>query len=353
MIPAQAYAGWVVEGEPAVLVGYGERYVSELGSQATHHGVDCLASAGAQCLFPAGGTVSFVGSVPAGDIPGCGTTLAVSVRIEDGRTLTLMPFDDVSVAEGQRVAEGQAAGIVASSGDGSTTMSHVHVGLKRGHTYYDPSELLGVAVIPSPGEGWSDHAEDSVAVAAGEKPPLQEASVAKGKEPIESTGTQEVAKRQERAAGETLLSQEVPNATGRAAEKPVEQEEEKQLGATAAEEKEGSVTSGSRGFAYEAWVLASTDSTEEDSRSGKGVLGDVEALINSTGLPPHGMVLFLASCLGAIALLVIAYCRKELGQVVENKMLRRRAHADDCKRKADCKRRLSTFGGLTEARQGK
>ncbi len=354
MIPAQAYAGWVVEGEPAVLVGYGELYVSELGSQATHHGVDCLASAGAQCLFPAGGTVSFVGPVPAGDIPGCGTTLAVSVRIEDGRTMTLMPLDDVSVAEGQRVAEGQTVGTVASSGDGSTTVSHVHVGLKRGRTYYDPSGLLGVALSPSSGERLGDQVEDPVAVAADENPPLRKAPAAEERVSAEATGIQVAALWQERNTGETLFAQGASGKVVQAEEKPVALQEEKQPRAAVAEgTRTGSVTSGARESAYEAWLSASAESPEEASQPKEGVLGDIRALISSTGLPPYGVALLMASCLGAIALLALAYCRKESDQVVDNKMLHRRACADDCKRKAGCGRRLSTFGGLMAARQGK
>lgn len=354
MIPAQAYAGWVVEGEPAVLVGYGERYVSELGPQATHHGVDCLASAGAQCLFPAGGTVSFVGPVPAGDAPGCGTTLAVSVRIEDGRILTLMPFDDVAVAEGQRVAEGQAVGTVASSGDGSTTVSHVHVGLKRGRTYYDPSELLGVAPSPSSGERLNDQAENPVVIAADEKAPLRKEPAAEEQVSAEATSSSTAAVWQGQASGEALLSQGASNATGQVEERSVVLQEEKHLQEIpSAETDVASISSGARDSAYEAWLSASADSPEEAAQSKEGIWGDIKALISSTGIPPHGVALLLASCLGAMALLVLAYCRKESDQVVDNKMLHRRVYTDDCKRKASCGRRLSTFGGLMAARQGK
>ena len=100
-------------------------------------------------------------------------------------------------------------------------------------------------------------------------------------------------------------------------------------------------------------MSASAESPEEASQPKEGVLGDIRALISSMGLPPYGVALLLASCLGAIALLALAYCRKESDQVVDNKMLHRRVYADDCKRKAGCGRRLSTFGGLMAARQGK
>ena len=143
--PSVALASWPVESEPEVVTAFEETYVSESGVSRIHHGIDCAAAAGESVTSPVEGTVSFSGSVPAGEEEGCGTTLAVSIALEDGLTLTLMPFDEVLVEVGDQVGEGGVVGYLAPSGDKSSARTHLHVGLKRGRTYYDPSPLLGVA----------------------------------------------------------------------------------------------------------------------------------------------------------------------------------------------------------------
>lgn len=117
-----------------------------------HKGVDLSAVAGSTVSAPCPGTVSFVGDVPAGDSslvaargskPGK-TMRAVSICIKGGKTVTFMPFSKSSVSVGQTVKEGEQLGVLASSGDRSSSKTHLHMGLKKGSTYFDPKCLLGI-----------------------------------------------------------------------------------------------------------------------------------------------------------------------------------------------------------------
>lgn len=174
--PGQALALWPVDGEGSVLVGFHETYTSSTGEH-THYGVDCSAGAGSAVYTPVSGTVSFVGSVPAGDTEGCGTTTAISIQMDDGNTLTLMPIDIQSVQEGDSVSVGQAVGTLAATGDKSSSTTHLHVGLKNGSTYMDPSYLLGLEGSTSSGDSAESAATVLVAEADELVEQLQEATV--------------------------------------------------------------------------------------------------------------------------------------------------------------------------------
>lgn len=115
-----------------------------------HSGIDIPASAGMQISSPLAGTVRFTGAVPSGDSRCGGTSSAktmnaVSIELQDGKVVTLMPFAAIDVREGQAVAEGARLGTLAASGDVSTPATHVHMGYKQGSTYLDPMLLFGTA----------------------------------------------------------------------------------------------------------------------------------------------------------------------------------------------------------------
>ena len=116
-----------------------------------HSGIDIPASAGMQISSPQAGTVRYTGAVPSGDSRvGQGsssqkTMNAVSVELQDGRVITLMPFSDISVSRGDYVEEGESLGTLAPGGDPSSPQTHVHMGLKDGRIYYDPMSLFGAA----------------------------------------------------------------------------------------------------------------------------------------------------------------------------------------------------------------
>lgn len=117
-----------------------------------HKGIDLPAAAGSPVGAPCFGTVSFVGDVPAGDSiraaaqkPALGKIMrAVSIRIADGKVVTLMPFSESTVNAGQTVSEGENLGTLAATGDRSSSKTHLHMGLKKGSVYFDPKCLLGM-----------------------------------------------------------------------------------------------------------------------------------------------------------------------------------------------------------------
>ena len=150
VFPACAQAAtWPLSvSSPSVELGFQESYTAGAKSYV-HSGIDASASAGLQIVSPLAGTVRFTGTVPSGDsrlgqAGQSGKTMrAVSIQIADGRTVTLMPFDTISVKKGQQVAEGEALGTLAASGDASSAGAHLHMGLKKDGVYYDPLSLFG------------------------------------------------------------------------------------------------------------------------------------------------------------------------------------------------------------------
>lgn len=131
-----------------VLVGFHQSYKSSKSTYA-HSGVDIKAAAGSKVCSPLAGTVSFVGDVPAGDTSASSqsglTMSAVSVLLESGKTVTLMPLEGIKVTEGDVLAEGEAVGVLAAAGDRSCATTHLHMGLKEDGVYYDPMSLFGIS----------------------------------------------------------------------------------------------------------------------------------------------------------------------------------------------------------------
>lgn len=133
----------------SVCLAYGETYAFDSSTYA-HSGVDIVAATGEEVKAPLAGTVSFVGRVPAGDsiregAELAGTMCAVSIKLEDGRAVTLMPFENIDVKKGQRVREGDVIGELAAVGDRSSGKPHLHMGLKDGRRYIDPMTLFAEA----------------------------------------------------------------------------------------------------------------------------------------------------------------------------------------------------------------
>ena len=147
MLPSAALAQWPVEAEQQIGVGFGQSYVCELGETHTHSGIDCLCGAGQALYAPDNGTITFVGSVPAGEQAGSGTTTAISIHRADGSVVTVMPVQSSAVHQGDVVASGQYLGVVAATGDRSSASTHVHISLRRNGIYVDPSELLGLQPV--------------------------------------------------------------------------------------------------------------------------------------------------------------------------------------------------------------
>lgn len=128
-----------------VLLGFGVRY-----ADATHRGIDLEGRTGDEVAAPLGATVAFAGMVPA---DGGGTCGAVTLSLSDGSRLSLLPLDRIDVRAGDIVEEAGVLGTIATTGDDSSPASHLHVGLRQGNVYVDPSWLVAStpqASLPEP-----------------------------------------------------------------------------------------------------------------------------------------------------------------------------------------------------------
>ena len=197
-------------------VGFHETYTAG-ASRFVHSGIDVPASAGMQISCPLAARVRFTGTVPSGDsrVEGSAaqtTMKAVSVEMDDGRVITLMPFDSISVTIGQVVEEGQSLGTLSAHGDVSSDAPHLHMGLKRGSTYYDPLELFGLlpanATIAEQGEPAAAAAAAANDSAGNE--PAAESSVSQPAATIDSESEAADAARREEVPAETPLAVTAP-----------------------------------------------------------------------------------------------------------------------------------------------
>lgn len=139
-----------------VLLGFGSDYVGPDGSTYVHRGVDVAARPGDEFASPVDGTVTFAGKVPG---PHGGSVLAVSIDSAKG-LVSILPLGRLDVAKGEKVSAGQSVGTVASGGDASSDAPHVHVGLRNGSLYLDPTSLLMVPVAPQTPETQPSPATD-------------------------------------------------------------------------------------------------------------------------------------------------------------------------------------------------
>jgi hypothetical protein len=151
----------------AIVTAYGQPYPG-----GTHRGVDLRAEPGTPVSTPGAGRVTFAGRVPA---DGGGTCGAVTVEFEDGLRVSLLPLSEVFVSAGETLAAGEVVGSVAVLGDNSHSESHLHLGLRRGEAYLDPTGLLPAAVVPAPEPDLTSDvggvADDGVASGTADAPP--------------------------------------------------------------------------------------------------------------------------------------------------------------------------------------
>ena len=171
----------------AVSLGFGESYAAPDGSSCVHRGIDVALGSGARVEAPLDGTVRFAGRVPG---PHGGSVLAVTIETERG-AVSLLPLAELSAGRGDEVERGEAVGLLADSGDPSSAGSHLHVGLRRGDLYVDPSVLLEAAA-PAPAP--------VAPVPAPASPPPAE-PVQRGAEGVELPGAASVARSRCRRRG--------------------------------------------------------------------------------------------------------------------------------------------------------
>jgi hypothetical protein len=118
-----------------------------------HRGIDVAAPAGSPVRTPAAGSVSFAGTVPR-----AGRT--VTVRTDDGYSVTLVHLGEIVVTQSARVAEGTRVGVVGPSGEAEHQQPYVHLGIRitsDPNGYLDPLRFLssresGPPAAPDPAE---------------------------------------------------------------------------------------------------------------------------------------------------------------------------------------------------------
>src|SRR5439155_6494928 len=112
-----------------------------------HRGIDVGGSIGEAVLAPAGGAVTFAGSVP-------NSGRVVTITTPDGYAVTLVHLGSIAVVPGAVVPEGAPIGTVGPSPD--TPDPSVYLGIRiaaQPHGYVDPLTLLPprpVAPLPAP-----------------------------------------------------------------------------------------------------------------------------------------------------------------------------------------------------------
>lgn len=118
-----------------VVLAFGAVYESG-STHVTHRGLDLQGSAGETVRAACDGVVTFAGEVPA---EGGGRTLAVTIRSADGLLVCVSPLATTSARKGATVAAGDPLGELAQSGDGSRSDTHVHLSVRDGDTYIEPT----------------------------------------------------------------------------------------------------------------------------------------------------------------------------------------------------------------------
>lgn len=91
-----------------------------------NRGLEFATQPGSSFWAAADGLVSFAGPV--------GGRLHVTVSHPDGLRVSYSGVQAIDVSRGQRVQQGQALG---------TTGHRLHVGMRRGETYFDPAQIFG------------------------------------------------------------------------------------------------------------------------------------------------------------------------------------------------------------------
>ena len=111
-----------------------------------HRGLDVAGSEGSPVRAPAGGTVSFAGSLPT-------YGRGVTIQTADGYAVTLVHLGSIGVAKGDVVAEGASIGTVGWSGDAEHAVPSIHLGVRvasLAEGYVDPLGLLPPRPVPAP-----------------------------------------------------------------------------------------------------------------------------------------------------------------------------------------------------------
>jgi hypothetical protein len=103
-----------------------------------HRGIDIGAPLGTSVRAPAGGTISFAGTVPT-------SGKSVTIQTRDGYSVTLVQLGTIGVTRGAAVGEGAVVGTIGPSGEPGAAAPHVHLGVRLmsdPNGYLDPLRFL-------------------------------------------------------------------------------------------------------------------------------------------------------------------------------------------------------------------
>ena len=212
-LPAHAWT-WPVAGP--VLQPF------QLGSDpyaaGQHRGIDVGAPPGTTVVAPAGGVVSFAGTVPRS-----GRTITIATP--DGLAVTLVHLGAIAVARGTTVEEGAPVGAIGPSGDPEHAEAYVHLGVRVAtdpHGYVDPESLLPAPAAPAPAEEAEEAEVPGPAESPGDEvpsePPVEEESPLAEPEGGSETGTPQPDPAGEAESPSEPGAEEVPSDPPREAE---------------------------------------------------------------------------------------------------------------------------------------
>ncbi len=143
MLWAPAAKAWTWPVQGPVLLGFTfDSAHPYAGGQ--HRGIDIGAGTGTAVVAPAGGVVTFAGTVPAS---GKSLTIATS----DGYSVTLTHLGSIGVSRGAAVGEGDAIGTVGPSGTPELNVPYLYMGVRTtadAQGYLDPLSFL--PALPPP-----------------------------------------------------------------------------------------------------------------------------------------------------------------------------------------------------------
>ncbi len=142
VVPSAGAWTWPVSGPVLERFSFDEAHPYAAGQ---HRGIAIAADDGASVLAPAGGVVSFAGTVP-----GSGRT--VTIQTAGGLAVSLTHLGSLAVARDATVGEGAPVGTVGPSGTAEFAVPYVHLGIRVStdeQGYLDPLRFLPVAGPPA------------------------------------------------------------------------------------------------------------------------------------------------------------------------------------------------------------
>src|SRR5215472_15617365 len=141
LIAALAFAGpasaWTWPASGPVLLAYSFDPAHPYAA-GQHRGIDVGGSPGELVRAPAGGVVTFAGTVP-------GSGKSVTILTTDAWSVTVTQLGSIAVTKGATVAEGDGVGTIGPSGDPEVSGPYVQLGIRHADQdqgYVDPTTLL-------------------------------------------------------------------------------------------------------------------------------------------------------------------------------------------------------------------